>query len=100
MTAPITTDRPAASRRGALVLVVLLYLAAQALFAVHEVGHLVHAEDGPCELCALGGAPALPSVPPPLAERGAPVIPETGDLLPQPPFARVQRVHLPRAPPA
>ena len=93
-----------APRRCGLVVpvlvLVLLYLAAQAAFAIHEVGHLLDGEEAPCQVCELGGAPALPTVPISVAGLDAPLVPESRDQLPHRPFARAQRVHLPRAPPA
>ena len=100
MTAPLTADHRSASRRGLLVVLVLLYLAAQAVFAAHAVGHLLHGGETPCHTCELGGAPALPAATPSLPSLNAPFIPETRDRLPGQPYARTQRVHLPRAPPA
>lgn len=100
MTAPIATRRRPLSWRVALILVALLYLVAQASLVAHQVEHLLHGDEATCELCAFGGATALPPVGPSLTETLTRVSPETRDPLQLQPVTRQPRFHLPRAPPA
>jgi hypothetical protein len=99
MASSVATFRRSALRRGVLILVALLYLGIQATFAAHEVEHLLHGDDAPCEVCALASAAALPTIAPFLAPALARVGPETTDPLPRLAVPRPRGAHLPRAPP-
>ena len=100
MASLVATFRHSALRRGALILVALLYLGIQATFAAHEIEHLLAGDDAPCEVCAFASAAALPTIEPFLAPTLARVGPETTDPLPCLAVPRPRGVHLPRAPPA
>ena len=99
MASSVATFRRSALRRGALILVALLYLGIQATFAAHEIEHLLAGDDAPCEVCAFASAAALPTIEPFLAPALARVVPETRDPLPRLAVPRPRGVHLPRAPP-
>ena len=99
MASSVATSRRSALRRGVLILVALLYLGIQATFAAHEVEHLLHGDDAPCEVCALASAAALPPIEPFLAPTLARVGPETTEPLPRLAVPRPRGAHLPRAPP-
>lgn len=86
--------------RGAWLALALLYLAGQIALALHEVQHLSHGDPGPCLVCDLAGAPALPAIVPPLPKPASQFIPAVREQAPPYPFTRLQRVHLPRAPPS
>jgi hypothetical protein len=90
---------PSASWRAALLVLALLYLAGQGAFAAHAIEHLLHGESGPCEVCDLGGAPAMPSVVSALPAPGPANVGEAMGPLPSQPAGRQPRFHLPRAPP-
>lgn len=91
--------RPTVSLRAALLVLALLYLSGQAAFTAHAVEHVLHGENGPCEVCDLGSAPALPSVPSALPAPGPANARQARDPLPLQPATRQPRFHLPRAPP-
>lgn len=99
MRALAAAPQPSVSWRTALLVLALLYLAGQAAVSAHGVEHVLQGEGGPCEVCDLGGAPELPSVPPALPTLGAPNVAEARDPLPLQPATRQPRFHLPRAPP-
>ncbi len=90
---------PSAPWRAALLVLVLLYLAGQAAFAAHALEHLLDGESGPCEVCDLGGALALPSLPTAFPDPVPALLEEAGDSIPPHPATGHPRFHLPRAPP-